>query len=206
MSNATARLDAFTDAAFAFAVSLMVVGGGGFLDFDGLLAVISAIPSFIIGFAIIAMFWWGHVRWRNFRGDAGFLGIALTFALILAVLVYVHPLRAMSASFASYLTGAPDPYPGKLNLLFRIYGLGFVVMAGLMAALFADARKAVPDCRTINGEIGVWLILIATGLVSIALTFAGGLSPYAPIAYAALPVSIGAFVSLWQWGEPEAKR
>lgn len=201
MTGATARLDAFTDAAFAFAVSLMVVGGGGFLDFDGLTGVISAIPSFVIGFAIIAMFWWGHVRWRGYRGEAGFAGTALTFALILAVLVYVHPLRAMSASFAAFLTGGVDPYPGKLAELFRIYGLGFVVMAAVMLALYAEALGRARSRRAVMGEMAIWSILIVTGLISVAMTLSPRLSPYAPAAYAPLPVFIGLFAHFWNWEE-----
>ena len=63
LARSTARLDAFTDAAFAFAVSLMVVGGSGAApDYDALVVVMQTVPSFGIGFAIVAMFWFAHVR------------------------------------------------------------------------------------------------------------------------------------------------
>ena len=48
------RLDGFTDAAFAFAVSLLVVGGGnlGPPDSADLLRRLADLPAFAVGFAI----------------------------------------------------------------------------------------------------------------------------------------------------------
>ena len=67
----TGRIDNFTDAAFAFAVTLMVVGGGGAASDGGTLeSAVAAMPSFVIGFAIMALFWWSHVRGGGCAGQA----------------------------------------------------------------------------------------------------------------------------------------
>jgi uncharacterized membrane protein len=200
MSDAT-RLDAFTDASFAFAVSLMVVGAGGVApDYAGLLLVMKAIPSFAIGFAIIAMFWFAHVRWREVRGDSDWRSVVLTFLLILSVLIYVHPLRAMSASFAAFLSGSPDSYGGHMTDMFRIYGIGFSIMGAIVAALYVDALRN-PDLDSkrrheIKGEMFVWLILVTTGIASTLMT-ATTIGKFSPFAYASLPVTIMIFVSWW---------
>ena len=66
---ATGRLDNFTDAAFAFAVSLMVIGGAGAPEnFEQLVGALADLPAFAFGFAVMAMFWMSHVRWRKIRG------------------------------------------------------------------------------------------------------------------------------------------
>jgi uncharacterized membrane protein len=57
----TERIDNFTDAAFAFAVSLLVIGGARAPDnFDALLLSLGDIPAFAFGFALMAMFWLGQ--------------------------------------------------------------------------------------------------------------------------------------------------
>ena len=51
------RLDAFVDAAFAFAVSLLIIAGGEPLrSFDDLLHALMRIPAFLAGFALIVLF------------------------------------------------------------------------------------------------------------------------------------------------------
>ena len=94
----TSRLDNFTDAAFAFAVSLLVIGGARAPeDFDALVSALGDLPAFAFGFAVMAMFWLGHVRWRRLRGDGDWLSILLTLMLVFLTLVYVQPLRAWPA-------------------------------------------------------------------------------------------------------------
>lgn len=208
MSDAS-RLDAFTDAAFAFAVSLMVVGAGGVApDYAGLLLVMQSVPSFAIGFAIISMFWFAHVRWRTMRRGGDRRSVVLTFLLVFSVLVYVHPLRAMSASFASFLSGQPDSYGGHVPDMFRIYGIGFTVMAGIVAALFSDVLRDVDLNATqrhdARGEVFIWLILATTGAVSTAMTLIPVLAMFAPVAYATIPITIMLFASSWTRRAPAA--
>ena len=201
--GATARLDAFTDAAFAFAVSLLVIGGAGApSDFNRLLQALGDIPAFAFGFAVILMFWFGHVRWRILRGEGDGRSLILTLLLIFLVLIYVQPLRAMSAATAIYATGQGSGFRGNVVGLFAVYGTGFVAMALTSAGLFADAlRNPGLDSggrATAKGEIAIWLILAATGLVSVLLsqTRFGQLAAFA---YATLPVTIGLFVARYDW-------
>lgn len=206
MSNMSARIDAFTDAAFAFAVSLMVVGAGGAApDYAGLVLIMKTVPSFAIGFAIIAMFWIAHVRWRGFRGEGDWRSALLTVLLVFAVLVYVHPLRAMSSSFAAFLSGRADD-GGSLGGMFMIYGIGFTVMAAITCALFFDARRnpelSEGDRQAIKGESIIWVILVVTGILSTILSLFPATAPIAPSIYATLPVSIGLFAWRWQWSLP----
>lgn len=205
MATSAGRLDNFTDAAFAFALSLLVIGRGQApTDYDALRAAMADLPAFAIGFAILGMFWYGHVRWRAHRGDGGPLSVLLTFVLVFLVMVYVQPLQAMSVSLSTYLGGSGTRFTGDLGGMFAIYGAGFTGMAAVMAALFADAQRqpdASPPIRnSARGETCIWLILAATGLVSMLLSLFRPTAPFAPFAYSTLPLTIGLFAWRYPWG------
>src|SRR5688572_19042396 len=115
----TGRLDNFTDAAFAFALTLLVIGGSAAPTSYAMLAqAVAEMPAFAIGFATLAMFWISHVRWRAFRGDGDGLSVLLTIVLVFLVLVYVQPLRAMARSFSTFLGGSATPFDGDIGDLF----------------------------------------------------------------------------------------
>jgi uncharacterized membrane protein len=205
MSHATtARVDAFTDSAFAFSVTLLVVGAGG-TQVDGavLVGAITAIPSFLIGFAIIVMFWLAHLNWRSLRGDGDWRSTLLTLVLIFVMLIYVVPLRAMAASFAGFLGGRPQGFSGGIGSLFAIYGLGFSAMSGITALLFRDAlRRPTLDAeerRRALGQTWIWMINAATGAVSAILAVLPPTRLIAPFAYMTLPLTVGLFAWGWDW-------
>jgi uncharacterized membrane protein len=207
--GSSARLDAFTDAAFAFAVGLLVIGGvGAPSDYNQLLRALADIPAFAFGFAVLVMFWFGHVRWRNLRGADEGLSLILTLLLVFLVLIYVQPLRAMAAAVAAYATGQGSGFRGSLVGLFAVYGTGFVAMSLTSAALFAESlrnpRLDAVGRATAKGEVVIWLILAATGLVSVFLsqTPVGRLAAFA---YATLPLTIGLFVARHDWTGGKAR-
>lgn len=200
----TGRLDNFTDAAFAFAVTLLVIGGTAApTSYAMLAAAVAEVPAFAIGFATILMFWFAHVRWRRYRGDGDWLSSLLTVLLIFLVLIYVQPLQAMARSFSTFLGGTGTPFAGDVGDLFFIYGAGFVAMAATTAALFFEARRngalGGVERAAVRGESFIWLILTVTGLVSIAMTRFEAIEDFAPLAYSTLPFSIGLFVWRYRW-------
>lgn len=207
----TSRLDAFTDAAFAFAIALLVVGGSAPpTSVAMLMAAMAEVPAFAIGFAVIAMFWFAHVRWRHCRGDGTWLSMLLSVLLIFLILIYVQPLRAMARSLSTFLGGTGTPFEGAVGDLFFIYGLGFVAMAATTAGLFIEALRS-PNIEdelrvSVRGEAIIWLILVATGIVSILMTFSRATANFAPMVYATLPISIGIFTMRYDWGGRRATR
>jgi uncharacterized membrane protein len=203
MTTSAGRLDNFTDAAFAFAVSLLVIGGAGApADINALLSALGDIPAFAFGFAIVVMFWFAHVRWRRLRGEGDWRSLCLTLLLVFLVLIYIQPLRAMAAATAIFFTGQGGGFRGNVASLFAVYGTGFVLMTLTLAALFADARRN-PDLDPASraeakGEVGIWLILAATGIVSVLLSLTR-FGAFAAFAYSTLPVTIGLFVRRHDW-------
>ena len=201
--DVTQRLDNFTDAAFAFAVSLLVIGGAGApRDFDQLVGALGDIPAFAFGFAVVVMFWFAHVRWRQLRGEGDARSILLTLLLVFLALIYVQPLRGMAAATGLWLTGQGSGFGGSLSGLFAVYGTGFVAMALTTAALFSEALRnpelGLPGKAQAKGERGIWLILATTGLVSILIS----MTPYgvwAAMVYLTLPLTIGLFTRRHDW-------
>ncbi|MES2989679.1 MAG: TMEM175 family protein [Pseudomonadota bacterium] len=205
----TARVDNFTDAAFAFAVSLMVVGAGGSAaDSATLESAFAAIPSFAIGFAIIALFWFSHLQWRSLRGTGDWRSLLLTLLLVFMVLVYIVPLRSMAVAFAAFLGGQPGAYRGSLGQLFTIYGMGFTAMSLVTVFLFRDAlrnKDLDPEKRrAAAGQSWIWTILATTGAASTILAMIPGPHVFAPFLYSTLPITIGLFSWRWRW-EPEPR-
>jgi uncharacterized membrane protein len=211
MSTSAGRLDNFTDAAFAFAVSLLVIGGSGApADLHALTRALGDIPAFAFGFVVVVLFWFAHVRWRRLRGEGDWRSLFLTLLLVFLVLIYIQPLRAMAAATAIFFTGQGGGFRGNVASLFAVYGTGFVLMALTIAALFAEARRngdLDPAARAqAKGEVVIWLILAATGVVSILLSLTR-FGPLAAFAYSTLPVTIGLFTKRYDWtggtgGEP----
>ncbi len=199
----TQRLDNFTDAAFAFAVSLLVIGGAGApQDFDQLIGALGDIPAFAFGFAIVVMFWLAQVRWRRIRGDGDVRSVMLTLLLVFLVLIYIQPLRGMAAATGLWFTGQGAGFQGSLSGLFAVYGTGFVAMSLTMAALFSEALRN-PELDSagranVRGERAIFLILAATGLASILISMTRH-GVWAAMAYATLPISIGLFTSRYDW-------
>ena len=205
---ATGRLDNFTDAAFAFAVSLMVIGGAGAPEnFEQLVGALADLPAFAFGFAVMAMFWMSHVRWRKIRGEGDWLATLLTLVLIFLTLVYVQPLRAMASATGLWFTGHGRMFGGSLAGLFAVYGTGFVAMSLTMVALWSEPLRdrdlTAEERGNAKGERGIWLILALTGLASILMTMTA-YAKWAAMLYATLPLTIGLFVCWHNWEGKEA--
>lgn len=208
MGDSTGRIDAFTDSAFAFSLSLLVIGGSEApKNIDQLTRALYDIPSFAFAFAVIALFWLGHVRWRQLRGSGDARSLTLTLLLVFLVLIYVQPLRSMAAVTSIAFSGTGAGFKGSLPSLFAVYGSGFALMASVMAGLFHDVLRGSPSDAVrwkATGERGIWLILAATGAVSLAISFTR-FGVWAAMVYTTLPISIGLFSWRHPWaGRPES--
>lgn len=203
---AASRLNAFVDAAFAFAITLVVVGpGAASSDGDSLYATVRDAPAFLASFVLLVMFWHGHVRWRAIGLGDGRLAGLLSLGLVFSVLIYVQPLRLMSLSMIQLMGfGSSIPFDA-LNVrdLFALYGLVFFLLAGLIAGLFLQSwRDPLGNAHTralASGELGVWAILAASGGVSLAIALLTPFYYLAPWVYPLLGPAIGLFAYRHQW-------
>ncbi len=183
-SQGNTRLEAFIDATFAFAVTLLVISAERIPDsVESLLLALKALPSFAMSFAMIAMFWYAHVSWSRRFPMHTVLSLLLSLLLVFLVLVYVYPLRLLFGIFFSWISGGwlPMPLsrfagPGDLILMYIVYGVAFISMSACMAALYAHTwlrRQAQllagEEARAAAGEVASYLFLVAVGLLSVGV-------------------------------------
>ena len=88
------RLDMFVDGAFAFILTLLLIGGDKIPDStDKLLYMLGGVPAFAVCFFQIAFFWHGHVRWRKRCHSADSTGRWLSLLLVFFAMIFVYPLH-----------------------------------------------------------------------------------------------------------------
>jgi len=203
------RLETFTDAAFAFAVTVLVIAGGEVpRSFAELLDSLRDIPAFAASFAVIVLFWHGHVQWSRRYGleDGG--SIVLSALLVFTVLVYVIPLKVVFGQMFTFLTGErlgepfPDQSVERSTQLFVVYGLGFVAMGAAMALLNARALRLAAVLRLDDYEVFLtraavwrWTVFAIPGVLSALLAaFAPArIGIWAGFAYSLLPLIMPLF-------------
>lgn len=206
--QASNRLDSFVDAAFAFAVTLLVIATAAPpASLNDLRDAIGRIPSSAFAFALIALFWFGHKAFGRLTRKRDAPIQLLSLAIVFTVLVYVYPLRLLTQSFFYWMSGGRLPGHGiidsyeSLATLYMVYGAGFGLLAGLYAALFGygarNAGKLDMDGQELDDArdfTAIWLILTGVGVLSAVLATSNGLmhaAPWAPgFAYGAIPLLI----------------
>lgn len=200
------RLDAFVDAAFAFAVTLLIIASAEpTTSIDALWRALGRIPASLGAFILIAMFWLAYREYgrRVSRRDA--LSTVNALAIVFTVLVYVFPLRMLVESGFGWVSRGW--LPGKeiirtlddLRGLFRMYGVGFAILAGLFTTLYQQAltrrdRLGVEaaDLASIRLSRDIWTFAAISGLISAGLTFGPmAAAPWLPgCAYWLIPLAI----------------
>ena len=155
--NEVSRVEGFTDAVFAFAVTLLVVALEVPHTFDGLMDVVRGFPAFLICFTLLMMFWNAHYTYHRRYGLEGAFSRVMTMAILVLVLFFVYPLKFLFTMVTVGLFGLDmhnAPHIETLaqsRVLYLIYGLGFAGVWGLYAALYAHALSqrdaAAARCR-----------------------------------------------------------
>lgn len=207
----TQRLDAFVDAAFAFAVSLLIIAGGEPLrSFDDLLTALARIPAFACGFALLMLFWLAHRTWSSLSPARDGWSTTLSLAVVFSVLVFVFPLRLLVETATYFMSGGRLPgqglvsSPAELRWMYVIYGAGFALLSVQYALLFRQARRVSGPTDAVRRLAAAqwsrtWWIAGATGVLSgaVACTPVLMAAPWLPgVTYQLIPLSVAVFAFL----------
>lgn len=204
------RVEGFSDAVFAFAVTLLVVSLEVPKTFHELLQAIRGFPAFAVSFALLFQIWWRHYRFfRRYDLEDAYV-ITVTGFLLFVVLFFVYPLKFLwSVLFAQFSGGAPVQAltQAEVPTLFVIYGAGIAAIYGLLAALYAHAyaRRTELEMTPIeiaDTRVDVYrnLALAGIGVLSaLVAVIAGALAP-GYVGVAGL-VYFGIGISEWLLGE-----
>jgi uncharacterized membrane protein len=149
------RLEGFTDAVFAFAVTLLVVSLEVPHTFEELVAAMKGFIAFAICFTILVQVWYYHYIYSRRYGLQTTYALFLNAVLIFVVLFYVYPLKFLFTlvvgEFSGGLTVPRDQLnrmisaPSQPAVLLVIYSLGYTAVFLLFALLYHYAYKKRAD-------------------------------------------------------------
>lgn len=206
-TNESKRLDAFVDAAFAFAVTLLLIAGAEpIVSMGGLMTALLNIPTSAACFTLVAIFWQAHRNYGRLAPTRDALSTLLSLGVVFSVLVYVFPLRMLVSSGFHYMSRGLLPGSALINsfddlkLLYVVYGIGFAFLSLLFVLLFRHTAKkgerlgATPEGREAAADSAViWLFCLISGLVSALVAVFGPLraAPFLPgFCYWIIPLAI----------------
>ncbi|HTM38973.1 MAG TPA: TMEM175 family protein [Terriglobales bacterium] len=169
------RLEGFSDAVFAFAVTLLVVSLEVPKDFPELLETMRGFTAFAICFALLAHIWSHHYRFFRRYGLQTPWANFLNCALLFFVLFYVYPLKFL---FNLALRRDLRLEAGDARSLFVIYGCGYAAVFLLLALLYLHAWKKREELVLTELErVRTWrslldhIAMVVIGLVSALLAW-----------------------------------
>ncbi len=172
------RLESFSDAAFGFALTLLVVSLEVPRTFADLMATMRGAPAFAVCFVILVLIWNYHYLFSRRFGLEDGLTRVYTFLLLFIVLLYIYPLKFLFSVFINGMvlgfTDAKIAMTGhQAATLFVIYGLGYTGVFVALALLYWHGYRRrdeldlteVERCDT-RWEIGGLLCQAAIGVAS----------------------------------------
>jgi uncharacterized membrane protein len=200
-SHDISRLEAFSDAVFAFALTLLVVSLQVPKSYDELMNLMIGFPAFACCFGILLWIWYEHNLFFRRYGLQDPYTVFLNGALLFVVMFYVYPLKFMfDSGFAHFLPmesqGIAPMTLGQLSRASAIYGLGFVALFIMFALLYRHAYRkrhelglSPPEVFNVRVFAGQQIVSAAVGVVVVLIAVA------APRRYAFF--SPMAFILMW---------
>ncbi len=182
------RIEGFSDAVFAFAVTLLVVSLEVPKTFTELLSAMRSFVPFGISFLMLMQIWHWHYEYFGRYGLRDRLTSWLNAVLLFVVLFYVYPMKFLFTVLTDQLvgldpaavlpSGAREPVlvEAQASTLMLVYGVGFIAVHGLFAVLYVHAYRrrtalALSGVELVDTRAGIgrFVLMVLIGLTSLLL-------------------------------------
>lgn len=180
------RIEVFVDAAFAFAVTMLVISFDAIpTTYDEMILAIKSIPAFVVAVVQIVWIWQAHNTWSRRFGLETAWTVALSTALLIVMLIYIYPLRIMAGGMFGWFTGGYLPSNFDLDTMdqlrgmFVFLGVGFMALCLVFAMMYRYAAKLREPLLLSDSELYrvrtvlyLWTGAGGTGLLCVVLALA----------------------------------
>ncbi|MCX7033068.1 MAG: TMEM175 family protein [Arenimonas sp.] len=177
------RLEAFVDAAFAFALTLVVIAGNDIPDsVDALVQAMKSVPAYAGCFLLIMRCWSAHADWSRRYGLDDLTSRRLGVLLVFLVLIFVYPMRMVFSSLFSALTAGYLPTSFSIDsvadvpAMFIMFAVAFGLLGAVMTALYWHAWRlrdalelSLHERARTRFEMMNWAAVPAVALLSLGL-------------------------------------
>jgi hypothetical protein len=207
------RIEVFVDAAFAFAVTMLVISFDAIpTTFAEVVSAIKGIPAFVLAVIQLVWIWNTHNKWsKRFGLDTSYT-VTLSAALLIVVLIYIYPMRIMAQGFFAWISrgylhinfelNSPD----ELADMFVFLSIGFIALCVVFVMMYRYAASLHKELRLNDYELHesrtfeyMWMGAAGVGVVCIilAMTLPSPLVPFSGFAFALLGFWFS-FVGSWR--------
>ena len=178
------RLETFIDAAFAFAITMLVIAAQQIPDdIASLLAAFRHVPTFVCSILVIGIFWRGHWLWSRRYGLEDGSSILISWSMLVTILIFIYPLKAIFGAMWYFLSDGRVGRPFSLHTtetqartIFAIYALGLIAISAEILLLYLRAWQLREPLRlnarerlVTRAELTAWSIPVSVGIVSLVL-------------------------------------
>ena len=154
------RLEVFIDAAFAFAVTMLVISFDSIpRSYEEVMLAVKSIPAFVLAVAQLVWIWHTHNVWsRRFGLDTTYT-VFISSALLVVVLIYVYPMRIMAGGMFAWMTNdyLPSNFRSitmdELRDMFVFLGIGFIALCLVFVQMYRYAARLKEELRLSDFEL-----------------------------------------------------
>ncbi len=130
------RIETFVDAAFAFALTMLVISVENIPQTPNELLLLSKdIPAFLVSGLLIGFIWYRHSQWSRQFGQQDRTTIFLSMCLVMLMLIFLYPVKMVFIGMFAWLSNgyllnhAYNITLEELSNLFVYYAAGFICLA-----------------------------------------------------------------------------